>query len=332
MSLKIDVRIAQDISIKRIGELSNLAEKSGFECIWFAETSHDPFLPVAIAGEHTDNIMVGTSIALAFPRSPMSLAYTAWDLQRLLDGRFILGLGTQVKGHIERRFGIKWESPVEKLREVIEALRAIWKCWQNNERLNFRGKYFTINLMTPFFDPGPIPNPDIPIHIAGVNISMCRLAGEICDGFHIHPLHSIDYIKNIVIPGIEKGARKVGRKKRDVELFASVFIATGDTEKDIEKEKEDLRQQIAFYSSTRTYKKVLELHGWGEVVDRLHKKSLKGDWKGMAREITDEMLETFVVTGGTDEIISELKRRYSGIVDRVAVYRSFEGELLLKSM
>jgi probable F420-dependent oxidoreductase len=253
----------------------------------------------------------------------MVFAHIAWDLQALSKGRFILGLGTQVKGHNERRYSVKWESPGPKLREMILALRAIWDCWQNGTPLDFRGTHYTFTLMTPFFSPGPIDHPRIPIYIAGVNPYMCRLAGELCDGFHVHPLHSIKHLRETILPNIERGLEKAGRKRRDLELASTVFVITGRNRDEIEAAKAPVRQQISFYASTRTYRGVLEAHGWGATCGRLNEKVAKGDWGGMAAEITDEMLEAFAVIGTYGEIGTKLRAKYAGVLDRIGYYMPY---------
>jgi probable F420-dependent oxidoreductase len=306
-----------------VGAAARAAEELGFDGLWTAEATHDPFLPLAIAAEHTREIELGTAIAVAFPRSPMVLAQIAWDLQKLSGGRFILGLGTQVKGHNERRFGVRWEHPGPKLREMILCMRAIWDCWQNGTRPDFRGRFYTFTLVTPFFNPGPIEHPRIPVYIAGVNDYMCRLAGELCDGFHIHPLHSVEYLREFVLPRVARGAESAGRSLKDVALSTSAFVITGANAAEIDRARGMIRQQISFYASTRTYRTVLEMHGWGNTCERLNERAAKGDWQGMAGEITDEMLDVYAVTGTYDEIVDKLKRKYDGLLDRLAFYMPF---------
>ena len=323
-NMKMDVEIVVD-SPSDAGGLSVKAEQMGFDCVWVNETKHDPFLQLALAAVETKKIMIGTSIALAFTKSPTSLAYTAWDLQRLSSGRMILGLGSQVKGHIERRFGMKWEAPVPKMRDVVLAIRSVWESWQTGRSLMYAGRYFRLDLMTPFFSPGPQESPRIPIYIAGVNERMCSLAGELGDGLHVHPLHTVRYLKEVVSPALEKGIRRAKRKRDEVSVAASVFAAVGDAESDIRKAKESFRTQLAFYASTRTYRRLMELHGWGDICDRLHALSLKGEWIKMAEEVTDEMLDQFVVEAVWSDLGRELKNRYGGLVDRVRLYRPFDG-------
>jgi probable F420-dependent oxidoreductase len=309
--------------------LARQAEEFGLNGIWFDETKHDPFVQLALATSATQKVSLGSAIALAFTRSPTSLAYSAWDIQSLAKGRLVLGLGSQVKGHIERRFGSKWESPGPKMREVISVLRAIWKNWQDGTRLDFHGRFYDIDLMTPFFSPPKIPNPNtpiIPIYVAGVNRGMYRVAGEVADGLHVHPLHTARYLKEVMSPSLISGLEKGRRSRDDFRVACSVFAAVGSSEAEIRRRKEECRESIAFYASTRTYRRVLELHKWGDVCDRLHELSTKGEWKRMATEVTDDMLDEFVVEGSWEGIGSSIEKRYAGLVDRVRLYVPFDGD------
>jgi len=323
--LKVDAEVAL-ASPAEAASLAAKAEEYGFDCLWVNETKHDPFIQIALAAGSTRNIELGTSIALAFTRSPTTIAYTAWDLQNVSKGRFVLGLGSQVKGHIERRFGLKWEPPAPKMKDVVLALRSVWGSWQTGSRLDYNGRFFHLNLMTPFFDPGPIEHPAIPVYIAAVSEGMCRAGGMVADGIHVHPLHTVKYLREVIRPAIAEGASRASRKKEDITVAASVFSAVGENESEIEAVKETLRQQIAFYASTRSYKKVLELHGWGDVGEKLRSLSLKGEWASMAREVTDGMLEEFVVRGTWSEIGRIVDKKYAGLVDRVRMYLPFDGD------
>jgi len=324
--VKLDIGLLTH-DLKGIGEYARKAEALGFDCLWSSETQHDPFLPLAVAAAGTARIKLGTYIAVAFPRSPMITAYIAWDLQAASDGRFILGLGTQVKGHNERRFSVKWDSPGPRLREIILALRAIWDCWQNKTKLDFRGQFYAFTLMNPLFQPDPIAHPRIPIFIAGVNPYMCRLAGELCEGLHVHPFNSPRYLRELVLPALEVGLRKSGRTRSDVELFASAFAVVGDTEMERREAELAIRQQIAFYASTRTYEPVLATHGWQDLAPHLHRKSVQGDWKGMADLITDEMVHTYAVTGSYATIGARIRERYAGLLDRTSFYQPYQAGL-----
>ncbi|MGA8310000.1 MAG: TIGR03617 family F420-dependent LLM class oxidoreductase, partial [Terriglobales bacterium] len=254
--MKLDVGM-RDYDLRAVAANAGKAEALGYDCLWTSETQHEPFLPLAVAATVTSSIKLGTSIAVAFPRSPMVLAYTAWDLQKASSGRFILGLGSQVRAHNQRRFSVKFESPGPKLREVVLALRAIWECWQSNTPLKFEGQFYKFDLMTPFFNPGPIAHPKIPVYIAGVNRYMCEVAGEVCDGLHVHPFHSPRYLREYVHPAVDGGLRSSGRSRRDFTYATASFVITGETERERARNAEAVRQQIAFYASTRTYEPVL---------------------------------------------------------------------------
>lgn len=300
--------------------LARFADETGFNGIWTFETAHEPFLPLVLAAEHSRNLNVGTSIAVAFARSPATLASISWDLARFSHGRFILGLGTQVKGHNERRFGVKWDRPVEKMREVILAVRAIWDCWQNKTRLNFQGEYFKLNLMTPFFSPAPHEYHRIPIFIAGVNRRMCQLGGELCEGFHVHPLHSARYLKEIVLPNVEQGLRQGGRQRTAIELSSSLFVIPTDDPQQAAKYESEVRQQISFYASTPPYRPVFELEGWGDAADRLKAMAARGRWNEMPAQITDDMLDRLALRGSWAELPEKILKKYSGLLDRVSYY------------
>lgn len=320
--MKLDVRLGGTLS--QAGRLAREAEAMGFDGAWTSETAHDAFLPLVLAAEHTTRLALGTSIAVAFPRSPMTTAYIAWDLQRLSGGRFILGLGSQVKGHIERRYGLAWDAPGPRLRDYIRALRAIWECWQQGTPLSYQGEFYTHSLMTPFFNPGPIDHPRIPLHIAGVQEYMCRLAGELCDGLQVHPFHSEKYLREIVLPAVEQGLRASGRTRADVCLASSAFVVTGETAAQMQIAREDVRRQIAFYASTPNYRVILECHGWGQIAKELTRRSVRADWEGMASLISDEMLEALAIVGSPGEVPGKLRRRYAGLLDRLGAYETFD--------
>ncbi len=269
--------------------------------------------------EATRELEIGTAVSIAFARSPATLAYTAWDLAAGSSGRFALGLGTQVRAHIERRFGMQWpDSPVGKLRELVAGIRAFWHAWQSGERLNFRGDYYKLTLMTPFFNPGPIPSPNIPIYLAGVNPGMIALCGEIGDGLHAHPLHSERYLREVVKPALQKGAGRAGRDAQAIQLSVSVFMVTND------EEAEFVRSQIAFYASTPAYRRVFALHGWEARAQELSVLARRQEWQAMPALVDDEMLEAFALVASEDEMGAALLARYAGIADRVTPYLAFE--------
>jgi len=299
----------------------------GFGAIWSAETRHDPFLPLAVAAATTRRVGLGTAIAIAFARSPMILAHIAWDLQKASGGRFVLGLGSQVKAHNERRFSVPWSAPAPRLREVVAALRAIWTAWQRRAPLDFRGQSYRFDLMTPFFDPGPIEHSRIPVYLAGVNPQMCRVAGEIADGLHVHSFHSERYLRECVHPAVQEGLNRAGRSRADFTFRASTMVVLGDSAEERKRHARGVKQQIAFYASTRTYQPVLAAHGLEDLVPRLHARSLAGDWEGMTDLISDATLDLFAVSGPFEEIGDRIRERYRGLYDRTQLYPSFQPSL-----
>jgi probable F420-dependent oxidoreductase len=324
--VKLDVGMLTH-DLKTIAEFARKVEAMGYDCLWSSETQHDPYLPLAVAATSTSRIKLGTNIATVFSRSPMITAHIAWDLQQASGGRFTLGLGSQVKAHNERRFSVKFESPGPKMAEAIRAIRAIWDCWQNGTRLDFKGQFYTFDVMTPFFNPGPIPHPAIPIFIAAVNPDMCRVAGELCDGLHVHPFNSPKYLREVVHPAVDQGLRASGRSRTAFTYATASFVVVGDTEAERAEQARMVKQQIAFYASTRTYAPVLAVHGWQDLTPKLHKKSVEGDWKGMADLITDEMLDTYAVTATYDQLRDRLVERYAGLLDRTALYQPYRPNL-----
>jgi probable F420-dependent oxidoreductase len=301
------------------GEAAVAAVNVGYDGFFTAETQHDPFLPLALAASAQPELELGTAIAVAFPRSPMITAMTAWDLARMSRGRFLLGLGTQVRAHIVRRFSTTWDRPVPRLREYILALRAIWESFQNASPLAFEGDFYRFSLMTPFFNPGPIPNPDVPIYIAGVGPYLSRLAGELCSGFHVHPFHTVRYLDEVVLPGIAAGSGAAGRTIHDVELATTVFVMTGATESDVEQAMGPVRQQIAFYASTPSYLPVLEAEGW-DFGGELNAMSKQGRWEEMARLVSDEAVFTVGVAATADRLAEAIQDRYGDRVQRLGFY------------
>ncbi len=312
--------------LDQVPALARAADHVGFDAFWVSETRYNPFLALTLAAEHSQRLFLGTAVAIAFARSPMVTAQAAWDLQRYSQGRFLLGLGTQVRAHIERRFGMPWDPPVPKLREYILALREIWAAWQERRPVRFRGQYYTITLMTDFFNPGPIAHPRIPISIAGVNHGLIRLAGQMADGFHVHPLHSVRYLREVLLPTLIEGLRDAGRSRREVELVATVLVITGRNDEERARMRRFVRQQIAFYASTPSYRLVFDLHGWSAVAERLSRMAARGEWDEMGALITDDMLHAFAVDAAWDELPQVLTQRYAGLLDRIALYYPFRPE------
>ena len=307
------------VPLTAVPAIAQAAERIGFNTLWTTETMHDPFLPGPLIAEHTRNLGFGTAVAIAFSRSPANLAYTAWDLAQASQGRFILGLGTQVKAHIERRYGMTWpDSVVGKLREQIEAIRAFWNTWQNNEPFSYRGEYYKLTLMSPFFNPGPIQHPEIPIYIAGVNTGLARLSGEVAQGFHAHPFHTARYLREVILPAIMQGVTNARRTRTDVKVSTSAFIVTSP--------EEDMfvRSQIAFYASTPSYRPVMQLHGWEETAHQLSVLAARGAWAEMPALVSDEMLGEFALITPPANLPDALHARYQGLVDRIGLYIPFK--------
>lgn len=318
--MKLDTSIGFGTDLAAIPGLARAVEAANLDGLWSSETQHDPFLPLALVAEHTQRVEFGTAVAIAFARSPIVLAHTAWDLAAQSGGRFILGLGTQVKPHIERRFGMSWSGkPVSQLREFVQVLRAVWASWQNGTRLNFRGEHYKVTLMTPFFSPAPLQplQADIPIYIAGVGAPLSELAGEVADGFVVHPFNTARHLSEVVLPAIEAGAKQAGRSLREVVLAGNAFVALDETE------REAARAQIAFYASTPSYRPVLDLHGWGAIGERLSALASRGRWDEMPGVVSDEMLDAVCITATWDDLAERVKARYAGLFDRVCFYRPY---------
>jgi len=301
------------LDLAGVAEMAREAEEIGYDGIAAGETKNDPYVPLVLAATATRRARLTTAVVIAFPRSPTATALTAWDLQALSKGRFVLGLGPQVKGHIERRFGMPWASPLPRMRDYILALRAVWSSWQNRVPLNFHSEHYNLSLMVPLFDPGPIEHPDIPIQLAAVNPGMCRLAGELGQGMRPHPICTSRYIAEVMLPAIREGAGKTGRDLAGFDVVPSPLIATGATPELLEARIRDVRARVAFYASTRTYGAVFRHHGWGRLVDELHQASVEKRWEEMPGHISDEVLETIAVIGKPGEIAGKLRQRYGEV-------------------
>jgi len=319
--MKIDAN-AMSTDLQDVPGQVKAMEAIGFDGVWTAETRHDAILPLVLAAEHTRRIEMGTAIAVAFARSPGNLAYMAWDLAKYSKGRFILGLGSQVKAHNVRRFGASWEKPAAKMREIVLAIRALWDCWQNRTPLHFEGEFFKLTLMTPFFDPGPHEYPRIPIYLAAVNALMCQVAGEVCDGLHAHPFITPAYLREVVLPNMAIGLEKSGRPREAMTLCLSFFaIPTDDPERQAIEGM--VRQQIGFYASTPAYKAVMDLHGWQDAQAHLSKLAREGRWDAIPDAVTDEMVHEVATLGTWAELPGLIRARYEGLVDRGRFYFPF---------
>ena len=325
----------EEFSINGLVGAAVKAEVLGYDSFSTNETSHNPYLPLVLAAEHTKKIGLRTSIALSFARSPMDTAYLSWDLQNLSKGRFVLGLGSQVRGHIVRRFSLPWAPPAPRMREYISALKEIWSCWQNGTKLNFAGDHYSFNLMPPFFNPGPIEFPDIKIFIAGVNPNMLKVAGELCDGVLLHSFNTPLYTREVILPNIKKGAQKTGRSLDDIDISGGGFIVTGRNEEDLDEAIKDTKNRIAFYASTRSYGEIMRVHGWEDVHENLYRMSVDGKWAEMGSLITDDMLSHFAVTGTYEEIAGKIKSTYGPYASSISFsmdVKSDEDEIALKGI
>lgn len=304
-------------------EAARLAEQVGYDGIWSAETSHDPFLPLALAAEHTDRIELGTGIAVAFARNPMTLAQIANDLQTLSRGRFLLGLGSQIKPHIEKRFSMPWSHPAPRMRELILAIRSIWASWSDGSRLAFRGEFYRHTLMTPMFDPGPNPFGNPRIFLAAVGERMTEVAGEVADGMLAHGFTTERYLREVTVPALERGLATSGRVRADVEISYPGLVVTGTDEAGFETAARAVKTQLAFYGSTPAYLPVLELHGWGDLQVELNRLSKRGAWDDMADLIDDDVLNAFAVVGELDDIAGLVLQRFGGVIDRFNFYAPY---------
>jgi probable F420-dependent oxidoreductase len=305
------------LDVRTVPEAARRVEDLGFDGLVLTETKEDPYIVMALAAATTSRIDLTTAVAMAFPRSPTITAMTAWTMQRASGGRFILGLGTQVKGHIERRYGMKWSAPAPWLSDYIAAVRAVWNCWQHGTELDFHSDHYDLTLMNPLFDPGPIEHPTIPIHVAAVNAGMARVAGRVADGLRPHPICTRRYLEQVLVPGVAEGSRQANRSAGDVEVCASPLIVTAPDDRSLEQRISDVRARIAFYASTRTYRPVFDTHDWGDVAERLSSLSHQQRWDEMEQFVTDEMVETIAVVAPHDRLAEAVHARYGGICSRV---------------
>ena len=304
----------------RIGEIARQAQAAGFAGLWVTEAAHNAFVASALAAAAVDRLVIGIDVAIAFPRSPMVTAQAAWDLAALSGGRFILGLGTQVKAHLERRFSVSGERPAARIREYILAVRAIFDAFAKRAPLRFEGEFYRFSLLTDFFDPGPLDVADPPIYLAGVNERLGRVAGEVADGFCIHPLNSPQYLSEVVRPSIEEGAKQAGRNAAAVSMVAPVFTIVGDPGPELDRQRDAIRLQIAFYGTTPSYGRIFEVHGRDGMTARLGGLLRAGDTAALAAAIDDELLDAFSVTASWDGLADALINRFRGLADRIFPY------------
>jgi probable F420-dependent oxidoreductase len=308
--------IVQDLA--KAGAAARALEDAGFDGGFTFEGPHDPFFPLALAARDTSRLELGTAVAIAFARNPMIVAQLAWDLQALSRGRFSLGLGSQIRAHIERRFGQPWSRPAARMREFVLALRAIWAAWQERRALDFRGEFYVHTLMTPFFDPGPLDFALPRVFLAGVGPRMTAVAGEVADGFIVHPFHTPEFVRDQTLPALDRGLARAGRSRDQLEIACQVMVAVGRNREELANARAAVRGQIAFYGSTPAYRGVLERHGWEALQPELNALAKRGAWPEMAQRVGDEMVEAIAVAGTPGEVAAKLSAR-CGFAQRIAL-------------
>jgi probable F420-dependent oxidoreductase len=327
--MKIDgALLANDLNAA--GASARAYEEQGFDGVLSFEGTHDPFVPLVLAAAVTERVELTTAIAIAFARNPMVCAYLANDLQLVSRGRFILGLGSQIRPHIEKRFSETWSKPNARMREFVRALRAIWTAWSEGSRLDFRGEFYRHTLMTPFFNPGKNPFGPPRVFLAGFGAGMVRVAGEVADGWIVHPLHSPDYVRAVAMPALDEGLARSGRARTAVEINAQTITMVGSNDEEIERARRKARGQIAFYGSTPAYKVMLDHHGWGDLQPELNRLSKEGRWPEMSERITDEMLDVVGVSGTPAQVAARLveRNRFAGRTSMV-LYNETEPEAVV---
>ena len=325
--MKVDGGPGAKAPLDAIGAVCAAAERDGYDGVFVPETIHDPFVVLTLAAQATQHVELGTKVAIAFARSPMALAYTANDLQHLSAGRLVLGLGTQVRPHILRRFSMPWSRPAARMREYVLALRAIWDAWNDEKPLDFKGEFFTHTLMNPLFCPPPNRYGRPQVMMAGVGPHMIEAAGEVADRFACHSFISPAYLADVVKPALARGAERAGRDAAGIEIALTCYVATGNTQAEIDEAATHIRRQIAFYGSTPSYTAVLDHHGFGGLHERLHRASRRGEWDEMGDSIDDDVLRSYCVVGSPDDVAAEILRRYRGLADRVSFYYLGSGRI-----
>ncbi len=318
---KVEIRIP----LGGAAALARDVEAAGYQGLWVGETDRDPFLPLALAAEHSERLELGTSIAVAFARTPMTVANIGWDLQDHAAGRFRLGLGSQIQTHIEKRFSMPWSQPAARMSEFIAALRAIWDCWQNGTKLDFRGDFYQHTLMTPFFNPGPCEYGPPPVFLAAVGELMVEVAGEMADGLFVHGFCTERYLREWVLPTLARGQER-RTATRPYEIAYPAFVVMGETEAELATAATAVKKQIAFYASTPAYRKVLELHGWGEVQTELNRLSKQGEWDAMGEVLDDDVLHAFAAVGSASEVAEALQKRFGDVIDRLSLYMPYDAD------
>ena len=305
------------LDVRTIAEGAALIEALGYDGLAVEECKDDPYQQLALASVNTTDLSLATSIAMAFPRSPTITAMSAWTLQKVSEGRLILGLGSQVRGHIRRRYGMDWTAPAPRMRDYILAMRAVWQCWQNREPLRHDGDHYKLDLMVPLFDPGPIEHPDIPVHISAINTNMCAVVGEVADGIRLHPVCSPKYIEEVMVPAVTRGAARTQRDADVVDWCMKPLVATAPDQVRLEVIAESVRARVGFYLATPAYKAAFDVHGWGDQVDQAAALSREQRWEEIPPLVHDEMLHTIATVGTYHEIATLLNKRFGHLLDRI---------------
>ncbi|HEX8968745.1 MAG TPA: TIGR03617 family F420-dependent LLM class oxidoreductase [Chloroflexota bacterium] len=306
----------RELGISEVADAARVAESLGFDGLTFSEVRQDPFIAATVAATATQRVQLATSVAIAFPRSPMLVAYQTRNLQDLSGGRFSVGLGTQVRGHIQRRFSSEWDPPGPRLREYVQSLRAIWQCWQGEAPLDFRGHFYSFTLMTPEFNLGPSGYPTR-IQLAAVNPYNIATAATLCDGLRVHSFCTAEYLRDVIWPRVERAAAAAGRSLDGFEMIGCGFIATGPTLEQVARAREWVRRRVAFYASTRAYAPVLEHHGWGELGPPLRALIAEQRWSELSTLVDDTMLDHFCVAAPYEDLAERVSARLAGLVDRI---------------
>jgi probable F420-dependent oxidoreductase len=315
--MKLDAGATSDLA--EMPARARHLEAAGYDGLLTAETAHDPFLPLALAAEHTERIELGTSIVVAFARNPMLIANMGHDLNAFSKGRLVLGLGSQIRPHITKRFSMPWSSPAARMREMILAMRAIWDCWYEGKRLDFRGEFYTHTLMTPFFTPTNTEYGPPKVFLAAVGPLMSEVAGEVADGIICHSFTTEKYVREVTLPAVDRGLAKAGKSRDDFEVKCPVFVVAGDTEEELAESKLKVKQQIGFYGSTPAYKGVFDVHGWGDLQGELNAMSKRGQWVEMGERVDEDVLDAFAVQAETPRQIADgVISRFGDIVDRTS--------------
>lgn len=322
--MKVDGVLTSDLA--GVPEAARRLEALGYDGIVSVETGHDVFLPLVLAAEHTGRAALLTGVAIALARTPMTVAYLAHDLQSYSRGRFVLGLGSQVRAHVERRFGMPWSHPAARMREFVRALRAIWAAWETGERLDFRGEFYQHTLMTPFFSPPPHPWGPPAVILGGLGQVMVETAAEVADGVTVHPMVTDRYVRERVVPAVQRGLDRAGRSRAEFQVCLSPFVVSGRTDAEVAAARELVRQQIAFYASTPQYRAVLELHGWEDAQSELNRLSKQGCWQEMPAVVDDTMLAAFAVEAPLEELPAVLLARVGDVADRLTLTPTWPGD------